>query len=136
MSGSAGILVLIHGVGIDLVRIDRVEAIWRRRGERFLRRVYTPGERTYCLARRRPAEELAARFAAKEAAFKALGPVWREGVTWKDFEVVNDRRGKPHMTLHGVARVWAEANGVRVAGVSLTHEAGLALAEVITVREE
>jgi len=124
---------LIHGLGIDLVRIDRVEELWLRRGERFLRRVYTPAERAYCLARRRPAEELAARFAAKEAAFKALGPVWRDGVTWKDFEVVNDRRGKPHLHLHGVAARWAEANGVRVAGISLTHEAGLAMAQVITV---
>ena len=87
------------------------------------------------MGRARPAEELAARFAAKEAAFKALGPVWRDGVTWKDFEVVNDERGRPHLYFHGVAREWAERHGVRVGGISLTHEAGLAMAEVILERD-
>lgn len=111
-----------------------MEDLLARRGERFLRRVYTEEECAYCLRRYRPAEEFAGRFAAKEAAFKALGgPVWRDGVVWKDFEVWNDLRGKPYLRLHGVAGRWAESQGVRVASLSITHEAGLALAQVIMV---
>lgn len=117
--------------------ISRVADLVARRGDRFLRRVYTESERAYCQRRHRPAEEYAARFAVKEAAFKALGgPVWRDGVMWKDFEVWNDPRGKPHLRLHGVAGRWAESRGVRVASVSITHEAGLALAQVIMVAGE
>ena len=127
---------MIHGVGVDLVRVERVEAIWTRWGERFLRRLFTPAEQAYCLARPRPAEELAVRLAAKEAAFKALGPVWSDGVGWSDFEVENDTRGRPHLRLHGVAREWAEGRSLRVGGISLSHEGGLALAEVIFERKE
>src|SRR5207245_2299169 len=82
-------------LGVDLVEIARIREILERHGERFLARVYTEAEVAYCRTHREPAPSLAARFAAKEAAFKVLGTGWGEGVRWRDVEVVRDPRGAP-----------------------------------------
>ena len=76
---------MILGLGTDLVAIARVEAMLSRHGERFLSRVFTPTEQTECLRRARPPMHLAARLAAKEAAMKALGTGWSQGVRWLDW---------------------------------------------------
>ena len=118
-------------VGIDLLSIDRVRKVLERHGGRFLRRIYTPEEAAFCRGR---VPELAARFAAKEAVMKALGTGVR-GVGWRDIEVLPDRRGKPLVYLYGRAKARAEKIGLRAVDVSLTHEAGFAIAAVVGVRE-
>ncbi|MGC9356393.1 MAG: holo-ACP synthase [Anaerolineae bacterium] len=120
--------------GVDLVEITRVERVLERYGHRFLERIFTPDEVRFSRGR---SPELAARFAAKEAVSKALGvgmlmlsPV---GIGWRDVEVLNDRRGKPTLTLHGQARRLAEAQGLTEWSVSLSHDGGLAVAFVVAL---
>ena len=117
----------VHGTGIDLITIGRVRDVLERHGERFLRRVYTPREVDYCGGR---VQELAARFAGKEAVMKALGTGAR-GVGWREIEILANGRGKPLVLLHG--RALARANQLRLSGleISLTHEGGLAAAVVV-----
>jgi holo-[acyl-carrier protein] synthase len=118
-------------VGIDLLAIARVQRVLERHDGRFLRRVYTPEEVAFCRGR---VNELAARFAAKEAVMKALGTGIR-GVAWREIEVLPDRRGKPLVYLYGRAKARAEKIGLRGLDVSLTHEGGFAVAAVVGVRE-
>lgn len=122
---------MILGLGTDLVAIGRVEAVLARYGERFLDRVFTPGERRDCLGRARPAPHLAARLAAKEAAMKALGSGWGLGVRWQDVEVRSAGATPPSLQLTGAARTQAEARGIRQAMVSLSHDGEYALAVVV-----
>ena len=113
--------------GIDIVEIHRIQAAIARRGERFLRRVYTDAE--LALYRDR-VPELAVRFAAKEATMKALGTGIR-GIAWREIEVLPNRRGKPVLYLHGRARARAEALGIGELAISLSHERDMAIASVI-----
>lgn len=114
-------------VGVDIVEISRVEAVLERFGERFLQRIYTPAEQALCRGR---APELAARFAAKEAAMKALG-TGRRGVGWREIEVLSDRRGRPLLFLYGRAKARAAELGLQRFAVSLSHERHLAVATVV-----
>lgn len=123
---------MILGVGTDLVAIGRVEELLTRHGDRFLQRVFTAVERADCLHRARPAIHLAARLAAKEAAMKAIGTGWSLGVRWLDIEVRSSGTARPTIRLDGAARSRAEAQGIREALVSLSHDGGYALAVVIT----
>lgn len=118
---------MILGIGIDLVEVARIEQALER-GERFRRRLYTPGEIEYCLRHKEPARHFAARFAAKEAGMKALGTGWSNGVTWKDFEVRIDPRGRPLLFLTGRAAELAVAMGARHTVLSLAHDGGMATA--------
>jgi holo-[acyl-carrier protein] synthase len=122
---------MILGLGTDLVAIGRVEELLARHGDRFLRRVFTPVERAECLRRARPAVHLAARLAAKEAAMKAIGTGWSLGVRWLDIEVRSSGEVRPTIRLDGVARSRAEAQGIREALVSLSHDGGYAVAVVV-----
>jgi holo-[acyl-carrier protein] synthase len=117
-------------VGIDVIEIDRIAEILHRHGERFLRRIYTERERER-YANRVP--ELAARFAAKEATSKALGTGIR-GLTWRDMEVLSNRRGKPILVLHGGAAARAELLGLTHFDISLTHSRTLAMAFVVGLK--
>lgn len=122
----------IRGLGIDLVDVPRVRALLDRHGDRFKERTFTAGEITYCDGCADPAIHYAARFAAKEAAAKALGTgLWTEGVDWKDFEVTRADNGRPGLQLHGAAAGHAAALGVRHAHLSLSHTRELAIAQVI-----
>lgn len=112
---------MIVGNGIDLCEVGRIEAAIRRFGERFIRRIFTPGEIAYVERKKNRFERYAARFAAKEAGMKAIGTGWRRGVRWVDFEVVNERSGRPTMVFHGKAKEFAEGMGVRNVALSLTH---------------
>jgi holo-[acyl-carrier protein] synthase len=122
---------MILGLGTDLVAISRVEAILARHRERFLARVFTPAERADCLHRARPAAHLAARVAAKEAAMKALGTGWGQGVHWQEIEVRSAGQQPPLLELCGAARRAAERQGVRHTRVSLSHDGDYAIAVVI-----
>ncbi|MFZ0519401.1 MAG: holo-ACP synthase, partial [Candidatus Acidiferrales bacterium] len=103
---------LIVGLGLDIAEIDRIEAALTRHGAPILERLYTPGEVAYCESYRHKFERYAGRFAAKEAAMKALGTGWRLGVRWRDIEVVREPSGKPTLHLAGAARQFAERLGV------------------------
>jgi len=125
---------VIAGFGIDVVEVARIrrqiEGVPPARAERFLARCFTAGERAYCDARRDRATHYAARFAAKEAAMKALGAP--EGIRFTDVEVVRDR-GAPSLRLSGAAAGAARALGVAGSRLSLTHDAGIAAAGVVLV---
>ncbi|MDW7709068.1 MAG: holo-ACP synthase [Deferrisomatales bacterium] len=122
---------MILGVGLDIVSVERIRALRERRGERFLRRVFTAGEAGACLGKKDPAPSLAARFAAKEAGMKALGTGWSQGVGWQDLEVVSGPSGAPALVLRGRAAEAARSRGVGAVHLSLTHDAGAAAAVVI-----
>ena len=102
-----------------------------RHGGPILERLYTPAEVAYCESHRNKFERYAGRFAAKEAAMKALGTGWRRGVRWRDIEVIRERSGKPSLALKGAAKRIAEGLGVKNISITITHSGNLALAEVI-----
>jgi holo-[acyl-carrier protein] synthase len=122
---------MIVGSGIDLVEIGRIQHSMDRFGERFLNRVYTQAEQAYCLRKRMSAESLAARFAAKEAAAKALGTGISCGVNWLEIEVIRQPGGRPGVHFHGRAAQIASRLGVVRAALSLTHTGELAMASVV-----
>ncbi|MEW6130526.1 MAG: holo-ACP synthase [Acidobacteriota bacterium] len=122
---------MIVAIGIDIVEIVRIEENLAQGATRFLNRIYTPYEIAYCEARASKFASFAARFAAKEAAMKALGTGWAEGVAWKDIEVINDEAGKPMINLTGKALERFIALGARHIHVSLSHSKELAIAQVI-----
>ena len=122
---------MIIGMGTDLVEIERIRGSVERFGERFLRRIYTEDEIAYCMRKKNFAESFAARFAAKEAGAKALGTGISFGVSWTEFEVTRERRGKPGLKLSGRAAAIAQRMGVVRTVISLTHTRGMALAVVV-----
>jgi holo-[acyl-carrier protein] synthase len=122
---------VIVGLGLDIAEIDRIEAAITRHGAPFLERVYTAREVAYCESHKAKFERYAARFAAKEAAMKALGTGWRHGVRWRDIEVVREPSGKPTLRLEGATRQIADQLGVKNIALTLTHSGNFALAEVI-----
>jgi len=119
-------------IGIDVIVISRVRKVLDKHPERFLRRVYTPEEVAWCRGR---VHELAARFAAKEATMKALGTGAR-GLAWREIEILPNRRGKPLVYLHGLAKARADHIGLQGADVSLTHEGDLAIAVVVGMAKD
>jgi holo-[acyl-carrier protein] synthase len=123
--------MMIVGLGLDIAEVDRIEAAIGRRGAAFLERLYTPSEVAYCESHKDKFERYAARFAAKEAAMKALGTGWSRGVRWRDIEVAREPSGKPTLRLEGVARQIAQRMGVKNISLSITHSGNLALAQVI-----
>ena len=121
----------IVGTGIDITEVARIAAAIERHGERFLRRVFTAAEIRYCESKRNKAERYAARFAAKEAAMKAIGTGWRQGVAWKDIEVGREPGGRPTVRFSGRVQQHAERLGAKRASLSLTHTEHTAMAQVI-----
>jgi holo-[acyl-carrier protein] synthase len=122
---------MIVGTGVDIVETLRVAQALKRHGERFSKRVYTPAEIAYCERFKNQAERYAARFAAKEAAFKALGTGWRDGVRWLDVEVTHLPSGKPELVLTGRAQELARELGVKCTAVSISHSDRYVVAQVI-----
>ena len=122
---------MIVGMGIDIAEVKRIAAVIESQKERFLRRVYTLEEVAYCEQFRNRYERYAGRFAAKEAAMKALGTGWSNGVRWVDLEVVRERGGRPTLSLKGEAKKIADALGVKNIAMSITHTADQAIAQVI-----
>ncbi len=122
---------MIVGTGVDLVEVARVAQLLERFGRSFRTRIFTESEVQYCEKFRHKAERYAARFAAKEAAFKALGTGWGQGVRWVDVEVVRGRGGPPGLHLLGRAAEVAERMRVDHIVLSITHVQKFALAHVI-----
>ena len=120
----------IIGLGLDATDIDRIADTIERYGERFLRRIFTEHEIAYCTERRVPAIHFAGRFAAKEAAMKALGTGHSHGVLWRDVEVVR-RGGPPQLQLHGGAGRRMQKIGGTRSLLTITHSDDLAMAQVL-----
>ena len=116
--------------GIDIIEIERIKHVLKKHNLRFLKRIYTDDEVKFCRGR---TPELAARFAAKEAVMKALG-TGTHGVSWKDIEVLPNKRGKPLVFLYGRAARRAEKISLRGLEISLSHSKEYALASVVGER--
>ena len=126
----------VKGIGVDLVRIARVRRLMERWEQRFLSRVFTAEELAYCLRRKRPEQHLAARFAAKEAALKALGTGLSLGVRWREIEVRRGQGEAPTIHFSGRMGSLSQARGATRNLVSLTHDGEYAMAQVMLVGEE
>ena len=122
---------MIVGTGIDIAEVPRIAESIARFGERFLRRLYTEGEIRYCDSKANRVERYAARFAAKEAAMKALGTGWNHGVRWRDIEVVRKPGGRPTISFHGKAAEIVAQLGANHVALSLSHTPEQAIASVI-----
>jgi holo-[acyl-carrier protein] synthase len=125
----------IIGLGFDATDLPRIRDAFNRYGDRFLRRVFTDGEIAYCTRQRDPVPSLAGRFAAKEAAMKALGTGHSRGVLWKDIEVVR-QGGPPQLRLTGGALRRFEALKARRTLVTITHADTLAMAQVLLLDDD
>lgn len=122
---------VIIGTGIDLVEIPRMARIRARHAERGLQRLFTPQEVGYCQGLVACDASFAARLAAKEAFFKALGTGVYRGGSWLDVEVVRMRTGAPALRLHGRAASLAKRRGVKRLHLALSHDRDLAVAQVV-----
>jgi holo-[acyl-carrier protein] synthase len=122
---------MIVGTGIDITEVPRIAEAIERHGDRFLQRIYTEGERAYCDSKANRIERYAARFAAKEAAMKAIGTGWNHGVRWRDVEVSRQPGGRPTILFHGKAAEFAAKLGAARVALSLSHTAEQAIAQVI-----
>lgn len=125
--------VVAHGV--DIVEVARVAELIADHPERARERLFTDEELEYARGKKREIEHLAARFAAKEAVFKALGTGWAEGLAWTDVEVTRDHAGRPGLLLHNLAADRAQKLGIATWLVSLSHTETHAIASVIGVQE-
>ena len=121
----------VRGIGVDIVKVERVSAALERFGQRMEKRLFTEGELTYCRSHRDPLPHLAARFAAKEAAFKAIGTGLSGGVGWKHAEVHQPGGHQPRLEFHEVALERFRALGGEAVHLSLTHDGGFAVACVV-----
>src|SRR5947208_4667948 len=126
----------INGIGVDLVNIPRMRDVIDRWRDRFLQRVFTEAEIAYCQSRRDPVQHFAARFAAKEAALKALGTGLRLGVSWRELEVRRERGQAPTLVLSGRSREIGLARGGRRMLLALTHDGDYALAQALLVDDD
>jgi holo-[acyl-carrier protein] synthase len=122
---------MVLGLGTDLIEIDRIQQSLDRFGERFTRKVFTAGEIAYCERKKHSAESFASRFAAKEAAAKALGTGISRGIQWKEIEVRRAPGERPTLHLTGRAAERAASMGVRNLQLSLTHSRDVAMAVVV-----
>ena len=118
----------VYSIGVDIADIDRVRRMVDQYGERFTRKVFTETEVVYCRSKAAYAHSFAARFAAKEAVFKALGTGLGLGMWWKDVEVINQDNGRPVLHLHGhTARMLQD----KTVHLSLSHSGNQAIAMVV-----
>ena len=125
----------ILGIGLDATDIPRVERAIARYGDRFTNRIFTDAEIAYCAGKHRSAPHYAGRFAAKEAAMKALGTGLARGVTWRDIEVVRGG-GPPRLVLRGAALRHFERLGATASFLTITHADTLALAQVVLLKAD
>ena len=122
---------MILGTGVDIAEVARIRESIERFGDRFLHRIFTDDEVSYCERKASRFESYAARFAAKEAGMKALGTGWSRGVRWRDIEVVRPKGQRPTIQFHGEAAAIAAKLGTKNIALSITHTSEQALAHVI-----
>ena len=125
---------MIVSIGIDIIEVRRIREVLERT-PRFAQRVFPAAERSYCDGRGAvAAQHSAARFAAKEAALKALQTGWRGGIGWQDVEIASREGGAPYLLFHGLVQELFTASGATAAHLSLSHTSEHAIAEVILER--
>ncbi len=124
--------MMVLGLGVDVVEVERIERAVARWGDTFVRRIYTAREIERAAAALAQGPRLAARFAAKEAVMKALGVGWRV-LAWREIEISNDPQGQPRVQLHGAARRIADERGITAVVVSLSHTHQHAIANAIAL---
>lgn len=123
----------IHGIGIDVVEIERIARAITRLGEPFLAKLFTPAEREYCASQKKSELHYAARFAAKEAVSKALGTGIGGQAGWLDLEITRNPSGAPKLVLAGAAAEFAKSQGITEIQISLTHAREYAAANAIAI---
>lgn len=122
---------MIAGIGIDLIEVDRIRSVFTRHRDRFVQRILTPAEQEYVMRFADPSQRLSGRWAAKEAALKALGTGLSGGIGWRDVEILPDAHGKPQLVFHRKALDrWHELNA-EISHVTITHSDTMAMAQVI-----
>ena len=120
---------MIYGIGIDIIRIDRMKEIVEKWGDRFLNRVFTKAEITYCYKKKNPYLSLAVRFAAKEALIKAVG--YEIPISLTDIEVISTDNGKPFLKLKGKLDIYLKTSSINNAYLSMSHEREYGVACVV-----
>jgi holo-[acyl-carrier protein] synthase len=126
---------MILGIGTDIIEVGRIGDIAQRHGDRFVRRIFTETEIAYCSARKNAAMHYAGRFAAKEAAFKAMGRGWGGEISWKDVEIINLPSGAPQIFFYGKALETVALLNMSRAFVTISHIEEYATAVVIIERD-
>ena len=122
---------MIKGIGVDIVDISRIRALCDEHGERFLERVFTPGEIGFCRQFPHPVRHFSGRFAAKESVMKVLKTGWTGGISWQDIEIGSGPKSVPVVKLKGAARELADSAGIRHIHVSISHGEQSAVAYAI-----
>ena len=122
---------MILGIGTDVIEVARIKQAIDKYGERFMRRLFTTTEIEYCTARKNAALHYAGRFAAKEAAFKAMQRGWGGEISWKDVEITNLSSGAPQIAFHGKALEVVTEKKMTRAFVSISHVEEIATAIVV-----
>ena len=122
---------MIVVIVIDIVEIERIKNSVEKYGDHFLNKVFTENEKAYCCSKKVPFSSLAGRFAAKEAALKALGTGLQNGIGWQMIEIINDALGKPNLHLYGKAKQLTESLNASKFHVSISHCKSNAVAQVI-----
>jgi len=110
---------MVLGIGIDIIEIDRIRESVDKYGEKFLQKIYTTNELDYCLKKQNKFQHLAARFAAKEAVFKAMESSWKKGMSWKDIEISNKPSGMPIVKLNGKLKTFLASD--KSLKISMSH---------------
>ena len=123
----------IFGIGIDVIEVERIEKAIEESGDRFLDRVFTAEERSYCDKQKRPVIHFAARWAAKEAVAKALGTGIGELLSWQDMEISRLPSGEPEMILRVRGQLFVEEHGITQIKISLTHARNYAAANAVVM---
>jgi len=122
-------------VGIDIIEIKRIERLFSA-NEGFLRKIYTEKEVEYCKPKKNKYQHFAARFATKEAMFKALGTGWVGKMKWTDIELLNDENGRPYVNLYGSVKELADKKQIDDIAVSISHCQDYAIAQVLLVSKK
>ena len=125
---------MIYGIGVDIVKISRMEKVIQRWGDRFIQRVFLPKEAETCYHRPSPFSAIALRFAAKEAFSKALGIGMRKGLRWRGIEVFNSPSGKPNLRLHGKALDICQDERISGIYLSLSDDGDYGIAMIVVER--
>ncbi len=121
---------MIFGIGTDIIELERIGEMVAR-GREYLETVFTESEIAYCESKAHKAQHYAVRYAAKEAALKALGTGWRDGLSFADIEVIDDERGQPQVRLHGKVKQLFDRHQIKQTSISLSHSRENAVAVII-----